>query len=294
MALITLSEMLNEVQDEIAGKPQAKIVRALNKVIARLYKEPGVLIRGTFTTLAKVETGTVAVTNDSTTATFSSTVLTTSDPLDIVQIEGDSTWFTLTPSSTTVGALSSKWAQDTDATATYTLVRPAISFPAAIGEIIEVGRAGMEPLGFSNTEYDGAFPSWTRTGTPTAWMPYKYDSAAATPNDDLLRIVLIPFPEEMIVYSYTARPRPTRISITATPSSTTIPLSDVWYEAIVEGTLYFAWLQEDKAVAQFHFQLYEEALKRIRSQLMPSARIVPRPRMTGRVRRYTTDVPTYG
>lgn len=273
MAQLTLANLIDEVQDEIQNKPQAKIVRALNKVIRRIYHEPPMWKRGTFTTSPKVVTGTVSVTLNSTTATFSSAILATTDPLTLVQIEGDQAWFTLTPSNTTVGALSSVWPTTTDATATFTLVRPSITFPSDVGEIMEVGRDNYEPLSFARDEFRRAWPSAMAVGVPELWFPYLHDSSG-TP-DDKLRIVLVPAPDTRMVYSYSYRARPTFIAADAA-TTVTVPLPDVWNEAVIAGVLAYLWKQEDAAGLRSRMDLYEGLVARTRARVLPAATIKPR------------------
>ena len=81
------------------------------------------------------------------TRAFSSGVLGSTDPLALVQVSGDSAWFTVTRNTAdTDGLLSSAWAEATDGTATYSLVYPFISFSAGIGEILKIQRYGVADL----------------------------------------------------------------------------------------------------------------------------------------------------
>jgi len=272
MALLTLAELIDDIRDEIPGKEQAPIVRAANKVIRRIHTEHIRPSRGTFTTMAAVTSGTVAVTRDSTTATFSGSVVLAADPVRLVQISGDQIWFTLTRGAAdTDGVLSSKWAQATDATATYTIVYPTISFPAGVGEILGIQYVDGEQLEFSA---GGQFPQ--TSGVPQSWSPFATDSDAASPSDDLERILLNPGPQERHTYSYWYKPRSTFIATDAATTAT-IPFSNRWYEAIVQGALSFLWKQEgDATKAMISASLYELAMRRARGADMPAAIIPPR------------------
>lgn len=267
MALLTLAELIDEAKDQIPSVPQAKVVRAVNKVIRRLNTELVEPTRSTFTTKAQVTTGTVAVTQGSTTATFSSGVVLAADPIRLVQISGDRTWFVLTRNAAdTAGILSSAWAEATDATATYTIVYPTISFPLGIGEILKISRGNEEPLGFTA---GGRCP--TQSGRPVEWSPYVHDETSAAPSDDLTRIFLNPAPEEAEVFSFWYKPRATFLATDAA-TTVTIPLSNLWYEPIVLGTLAHLWRHEsDKDRALVSAALFEQALERARSSAQPAA-----------------------
>ena len=275
MALLTLAKLLDEVRDEIPNKEQAPIVRAANKVLRRLQTECLLPQRSTITTKAATTTGTVSVTADSTTATFSSGVLSTSDPLRLVQIDGDSTWFTVTRNAAdTAGVLSSAWAEATNATATYKIIYPTLSFPAAVGELLSIWHAGEEPLRFAMNETDVQWQ--TTVGQPCFWSPLLYDDAAADPNNDLLRIRLHPPTDERIVYSFLYRPRTTFID-TAGATTQTVSIPDLWTEAVVSGTLFFLWKQEaNNEKALLHSALYEAAIARARGSSYPDMVLGPR------------------
>lgn len=276
MALLTLAELIDECQDVKATLPQAKIVRAANKVIRRIHAETTIPQYSTFTTRAKVTTGTVSVTQDSTTATFSSAVLATSDPIDLVQIEGETAWFLVTPGSTTVGTLSSMWPAATDATATYTLVRPTVSFPRAVAEILRIWRPGLEDLDYApDRGGDEVERLASVTGTPVRWSPYIHDAATASPNDDLLRIILDPAPESRETWMYSYRSRPALLT-PGGATTQTIPLPDVWNEAVIAGTLCGAYeVRDGLAAAGAKRSEYEAIVKRIKGSLLPAAVVKP-------------------
>lgn len=272
MALLTVADLLDDVLDEIPGKEQQPLIRAVNKVIRRLHTEIVQPERSTFTTKAKTTTGTVSVTQDSTAVTFSSGVLSASDPLRLVQIEGDSTWFLLTRNAAdTAGVLSSAWGEATDATATFTIVYPCITFPSAVGEILRIKRFAEFEL-----EFDHAGPVPASVGRPLTWGPYVHDSTSASPDDDKLRIFLNPAPEDRLVYSYWYKQRTTFLDPDGATTQT-IPFSDLWYEAIVQGVLFHVWKQEAQSEkALLARGLYEDALSRARGSALPGAIIPPR------------------
>lgn len=277
MPLKTVAELLDDLCDHIPSGAQAKVVRAANLVIHRIYAETTIPEYSTFTTKAKVTTGTVSVTQDSTGAEFSGTPLSTSDPIVLIQIDGDAQWFAMSITDTNTGVLSSAWAAANNATATYTMVYPAISFPRAVGEILRIWREGEQDVKFC-ADRGSEWLSNAVAGTPIRWSPYIHDSASATPNDDLLRILLTPAPESRLVYQIAYKRRPTLLSPSGATTQT-IPLPDVWNECVVAGTLFFLWDQRDQQDrSDFWRAEYERVFQRTRGTLLPAASVSPRTR----------------
>lgn len=278
MALMTVADVIDEITDFLPSAATAKIVRSCNKVIRRIYAETTLPEYTTFTTRAKVTTGTVSVTQDSTTATFSSGVLSATDPVVLVQIDGDVNWFVVTRNAAdTAGVLSSKWAAATDSAATYTIVYPSVSFPAAVGEILRIWREGFDDLQFC-ADRGTEWVTGSVSGTPVRWSPYIHDSASANPNDDLLRILLTPAPESRIVFQVAYRRRQTLLT-PGGATSQTIPLPDVWNETVVAGTLFFMFDQRDEeGRSDFWRAEYERVFQRTRGTLLPAAAVTPKTR----------------
>lgn len=272
MAQMTLATLITEVDLEIPGVETAAVVAGANKVIRRIQTEFVEPKRTTFTTRVATSSGTVSVTQDSTSVTFSGTPLAASDPLMLIQIDGDSTWILLTYASTSTGTLSSKWAESTNATATYQIVYPTASFPNTFGEILKVQRFGYDPLTF---RIGGTCP-WT-VGLPVSWSPYAHDDATAAPSDDLTRIFLDPAPDTRVMYEAWYKPRTVRLD-PAGATSQVVPLTDLWEEAIIQGVQYFCWKREaDKTKALLANALYEAALNRARASAVPGG-VIPRTR----------------
>ena len=278
MALLTLANMIDEVQAEIPNKETVNIVRAINKVTRRIYTETVEPARGTFTTLPTVTTGTVSVAQDSTVATFSSGVVLAADPVRICQIDGEQAWFILTRgASDTAGVLSSKWPAATNATANFTIAYPTVTFPKEVGEILSIWREGFEPLFFTSDSRLTTILPMVTSGIPTHYSPYQFDASGASPSDDLRRFFLTPVQMTRLVYSYTYKPRFTFLD-PAGATSQTVPLPDIWYDTIVAGTLFWLWKQESSMGQQALAQsaVYEAAFTRARGATLPSAVIRPR------------------
>lgn len=258
MAQLTLAEVISFVQDFEPDVPQAKIVRKLNLVIQELYEKLAVPQRGTFTTKAPTTTGTVSATNLSTGVTFSSSVLETTDPIRLIQIEGDTTWYTLTRTNGTTGVLSSGFAGDTGATLTYQIAYPIITYPAAVGQIIRCWREGLDQdllsMGDEGARSRLLDPS---VGMPQWRAPYIFD-ATGTP-DDLLREELIPAPSQALSYTYVYSTRPTYIATGASTSSV-VNLPQLASPAILWGTLCYVSFQRESGKSNpYYLGKFEDA-----------------------------------
>lgn len=244
MAQLTLGDVLNFVKDYIPDIPQAKVVRKLNLILEDIHDEVSQIEMSTFTTRAKVTTGTVSATAASTAVTFSSAVLTypNTDSLIFCRISGDNTWYTVTPSSTTAGALSSSFAGTTGATLAYTIVYPVIVFPAAVSQVISAQQAGYKALEYASRENASLRSEAEIVGRPLWYGPYIPDTTA-TP-DDAHRIILTPFPDIAYSYNYSYVRRPTLLGITDA-TSTKLTLPSVFNRSINFGTLALCWSQQD-------------------------------------------------
>lgn len=294
MARLTLANLINEAQDIKQAYPQAKIVRAVNKSLIRVHAENAIPKVSTFTTRPQVTTGTVAVTENSAAVTFSSEVLSTSDPLCLVQIEGNSAWFVLTIVSTTTGTLSSAWPEATDATATFTIVFPTITFPQEVGEIVRIWRdPDMELEFMSDPGRDWDWLGSEVTGTPQRWCPYQHDSSAASPNDELLRILLDPAPEERETWRFAYRARPSLLS-EGGATTQTIPLTDQWNEYIVAALVAEMYeVRDGLEKAKAKRDAAEDIYKRIRGARTPAGVIPTKSRAPRRMTAYSPN-PYYG
>lgn len=270
------SDLVNLVTDAIPSASTAKIMRAANLVLLRVHNELTLPEYGTFTTRAKVTTGTVSVAAGSTTAEFSGTPIATTDPFSLIQIEGDDAWFTLTPVDTNTGTLGSAWATTTDATATYTLVFPTVSFPKAVGGVLRIWRDGEADLFFAGDRGAAFAPAALGpTGTPTYWSPYLHDSAAASPSDDLVRLLLSPAPESAEVLSYSYRRRPTLlVESGGTVLTQAVPLPDAYNEVVYAGILFWFWNQRDRGgQGEYWRGVYENAFRRVKGYVQPSTMV---------------------
>ncbi len=245
MSLLTIADVVAFVRDYVPGCPQPKIIRKLNLVLAEIHEEVAQVEWTTFSTRAPVTTGTVSVAAGSTAVTFSAAVLTfpNVDSLVMVRIDADTngTWFTVTPSSTTVAALSSKYAGATDTVATYRIVYPVVVFPAGVGQVTYVSRLSKK-LDFATRENAEMRASADVVGVPRWYGPYVHD-ATATP-DDAHRLVLTPFPDGAYTYECSFMNRPVYLGI-ADATSTKLDLPQQFDRAILFGTVALCWSQED-------------------------------------------------
>lgn len=246
MSLLTIGGVIDFVRDFVPGCPQAKVVRKLNLILSEVHEEIAQVEWTTFSTRAPVTTGTVSVAAGSAAVTFSSAVLTfpNTDSLVMVRIDADTnaTWFTVTPSSTTVATLSSKYAGSTDTVATYKIVYPVVVFPAGVGQVLHVQRAKGEKLSFATRENAQARASSDVVGRPLWYGPYVHDSAA-TP-DDAHRLVMTPFPDAAYSYECSYMNRPTYLGV-ADATTVKLDLPQLFDKAVLFGTLALCWSQED-------------------------------------------------
>lgn len=289
MARLTVANLLDEILDEIPGVVQAKVTRAANKVIQRIHNETNVMDTATFTTRAATTSGTVTVTQDSTTVAFSGTPLASTDPFMLFQATGDDTWFVLTYVSTSSGTLSSKWAEATAAGSAYTIVYPTVSFPQAVGSVHRIWKSGLPDLEYVADRGDEGFGRLGFAGRPTQWMYHGHDTTTASPNDELLRIQLRPAPETRDVFNYTYSKRPSLLDV-AGATSQVVPLQDHWNEVVIAGTMCFCWSGRDNPDrASYWLNEYERGITRVRGQVNKAGIVTPRP--IGMLRRATMYQP---
>jgi hypothetical protein len=237
---------------------------------------------GTFTTLPSVTTGTCLVTQGAVTVVFSSSILSASDPIRLVRIGDEPTWFLLSRTSGTNGELSSAWALATDATATFTLVYPCVSFPFSVGQILRIWREGELDLIYAQDIASEGLPTEI-VGTPRRWATYIHDSAAATPNDELLRIILDPAPQSREVWSYSFMTRATLLTRTGATTQA-VPLPDHWNRYIVAALLAGVYeIRDGLDKAQEKTAYAEKVYRETRGAQNPSAVVSARGRSPRRM-----------
>jgi hypothetical protein len=241
MSQITLLAIQEFVQDFIPDLPVNKITRKANLVIQKIHRLVPKIDRGTLTTRAEITTGTVSVTQDSATATFSSSVLVSGVPM-LVQIDGDQSWFTVTYISGTSGTLSSTWAQTTAGTATYKIVFPVLQFDSTVLQPLNIWRTGFQRLQYIGSEYQAGVNAVTTTGVPEFWSPFVPKLASGA---DTVQVMIYPAPDQRYVLEYDCIKRPTLFTVGGA-SSQTSDLPEWFNEALLAGVLYFCWDQEDK------------------------------------------------
>lgn len=268
MAQLTVLNIMDFVQDYIPDCPQAKIVRKTNLVLQRIYGEIGQVARSTFTTKASVSTGTVTATNGSVGLTFTSGVLSATAPLSYIQISGSSTWYTVTrDGADTNGTLSSFFDGTTGAGLTFTICYPSISFPTSVLQVLGIWREGFDPLKFADVERTARIFDRLTVGTPEWYSPYLTDTTGTSPDDEKLRFLLLPAPSTVQTLTYAYKVRPTLLD-PAGATTQTSGLPDFYNEAILNGTLFYLWDQEDKQDrSAFWKDQFESAWKRAMAQL---------------------------
>lgn len=264
MSQLTVGQLVSFVQDYIPGVPKAKVIRKFNLLAEEIFEEVSQVEWSTVTTRAKVTTGTVSVTNGSTSVTFSSGVLAapSTDSLVFGQIGDDPTWYPVTYVSSTSGTLASKYAGTTNALATFTLVYPVIVFPAAVGQVLGMRYRG-EKLEFATPDNASARYDAETIGRPRWYGQYVHDPNA-TP-DDAHRVILWPFADATYSLEFCYLRRPTLLGVTDGDSAI-LGLPSTFNRAIEFGTLALCWSQEDGG-ARFGewWGRYERALSKARA-----------------------------
>lgn len=261
MSQILFSEVVTFVRVHLPNLPQLTIGTHLNLMLEEIYERLALNYYSTFTTRAATTTGTVSVTAGSTAVTFSSGVLGASDGMRVFQSNGDSTWYVLTRTNATTGVLSSAYAGATDATATYTILYPTVTFGAGVGTILRVGRAN------TNLELDLAAGAarnrvtmGVTSGIPLYYAPYAFDDGA-TPND-AHRIILTPFPNTAQAYEYEYDARPTLVDPSAAdPTTVSVAIPTTFRKPLLYGTLGLCWLREDQDSSDRWTSKAEEAIR---------------------------------
>ena len=245
MSQLTLANVSTFVRASIPNYPQAKIGTFANLVLEEVYERLNQINYGTFTTTAPYTTGTANVGNNSAAIVFSGSALGASDPLRLVQVGDDPTYYIVTRTNATTGVLSSVYAGTTNATATFKIVYPTVVFPAAVGVPLAIKREGFGRLEFGPASDLNARLRGNTTGQPMYYSPYAMDGAA-TP-DDAHRILLTPYPDAMYSYAYEYLARPTLIDPdTVTPTTEKVPIPTSFRSALLFGTMALCAEAEDK------------------------------------------------
>lgn len=267
MSQLSRSSLVTLVQDFIPDKPYAQVARAANLAITRIYNEVPFQSRSTFTTTAPITSGTMTTVTSGLTVTNSGTPF-TSGAVYLVQIEGDSTWFTATAvGSTSVLTLSSAWTQTGASGLTYTAVSPVIALPSTVLQPIELRLEGDRPLRFAPDEAPEALNERYSTGRPRLYTNTTINSSDSP--DDAYRIMLIPAPDAKYAVTYTYWVRPTFYSTAGGGDASTSSLPALWDTALLYGTLFHCWDQEDKQDrSKYWLERFEAAIRSCKAHRM--------------------------
>lgn len=239
MAQMTLSDIQTQVQDYIPNKLAAAITRAANMALREMYRVAGPTKRFTFSTTAPYTTGTVAVTRGSTGVTLTGGTFAASSDKQLIQIEGDRTWFTFTRTGGTTGTLGSAWAAANDATATFTLAYAFVELPTDILSVSSLWMPDFFPLDRISEEQ---YARWMG-GAQSTGYPRQYAlGPAVTAGSSALRAELIPFPDATYAMTAAGQVRPTLVASSGDYSGLPEEYDDTW----LSGTLMYAWDQEAK------------------------------------------------
>lgn len=256
MAQLTLANLTTQVQDHMPGKQSGEITRAANMALRRLYEVVGPTVRFTLTTVAPYSTGTVAITQGQTAVTLTTGTFAASTEGQLIQPDGETTWYGFTYGSASTGTLSSGFAGSTLTAGTYTLAYANYDLPVGISSVFNLWRSTNSRLERMNDE------EWVRfmEGPQSPGEPRYYAIVKGTTSaSSAVRVMLMPFPDAIYTYTGSARARPTLFTGSGTEYT---GLPEDYDEAMLAGTLYFLWDQHDKQDrSQWWRAVWEDTLK---------------------------------
>ena len=129
----TTLELMNGVYDIAPGARLSDFYKTLNRTVRKISRSKRWNFLRTSNDTQLIEgysTGTVAVTEGSTTVTGTSTVWTSAMTGRKIKVSGDSQHYTFTFVSTTSGTLDRNYAKDTDSEATYQIYQDTYALPS--------------------------------------------------------------------------------------------------------------------------------------------------------------------
>lgn len=260
MSRLTFAQAKARIKHHLPDRDDTSILDALNLGIQEIALHFPVQDRGTFTTLPKLSGGTVSVTQGSTAVVGTGTAFASGYEGGLIRIEGDDTWFGVpTVTDTENIVLSSAWAQTSDATATYEIVQPFVTLPAAVMRLVKVWIADYEELRPAGDEREH-FWSETLTAQPMSWADAPYGSSGER------KIQLSPFPDERYACTYTYHAEPT-LYTSSDSSETSLPA--FLNPLVIAAGLWMVWDQEDAQDRSAYWMgRFKDLLKRARAERM--------------------------
>jgi hypothetical protein len=187
MAVSTLDTLLVDVIHEVGVGDIPDLVRVVNrklKDLARKHNWRFYNTKGTITVLASYSTGTVNMTQDSTTVTGVGTSFTSAMVGRKFQVDASTGLYTITAvNSPTQLTLDAAWPYDDESGATYTIFQDVYALPSNLRHLYEVVDAVTEQplIAVSQAEAQRywsryAYPSLDATTPPSPSWPWKYSA----------------------------------------------------------------------------------------------------------------------
>ncbi len=256
MAQMLYSDLQTQVQDWLPGKQAAPIVRAANYALRKLYERAGPTVRLNLTTTALYETGTVAITQGQTALTMAGGTFAAGTDGQLIQCDGEMTWYGFTRVGANTGTLASGFGGATLTAGTYQLVYAYYDLPTTISATFNLWRDPQTRLTRMNDEEFTRFMG----GPQSPGQPRQYALVKGThTTNSAVRILLAPYPDAVYTYTGSGRARPTLF--TGTGSEYT-GLPEEYDEALLAGALFYLTDQRDKQDRSgWWFGYWEKTLK---------------------------------
>lgn len=258
MAQMSLSDLQTAAKDFVANVSAARVTRAGNLALRKLYEVAGPTIRFTLTTTAPYSTGTVAITKGATAVTLSGGTFAASTEGQLIKAEGESTWYGFTYGSGSTGTLGSAFAGTTLTAGTFELAYAYYDLPTSLSSTFSLWRDSRSRLRRWNSEEMVRYmDSANTTAIPRAYSVVKGTHAS----NSAVRVLLMPFPDAVYTFSGVGRARPTLFP-NSSPTTEYSGLPEEYDDALLAGTLFYLWDGEDKQDrSQWWYSMWKEFLK---------------------------------
>ena len=257
MAQMSLSDLQTQVLDWLPGKSTAAIARAANLALRKLYAYAGPTLRTTLSSTAPYTTGTVAIANGATAVTMATGTWAASTDGQLIQCEGEPTWYGLTRLTANTGTLSSAFAGADLTVGTYTVAYAFYDLPTTLSAVFNIWRDPRTRLTRMNDE---EYARWM-SSPQSPGMPLQYAVVKGThASNSAVRIQLVPYPDDVYTFVLAGRTRPTLFA-NSSPTTEYSGLPEDYDPALLAGTLDYLMDQRDaQARAAWWHGAWKEAL----------------------------------
>lgn len=261
MAQMSLSDLQTQVKDWVPGQNNAQIARAGNLALRQLYAMVGPMVRWTLTTTAIYNTGTIAVAQGATAVTLTTGTFAAGTDGQLLQGEGEPTWYGFTRTAGSTGTLGSGFAGTTLTVGTYTLAYAFYDLPTTVSSVFNLWKDARTKLTrMGDEEYDRWMGSSQSPGIPRSYAIVKGTHAS----NSALRVQLIPYPDTVYTFTGAGRARAT-VFPNSSPTTEYSGLPEDYDNALVAGTLYYLTDQLQKQDrSAWWFGAWKDALRNAR------------------------------